>query len=341
VASPLVRGARRAVVGASRLPPVSAVVASLARRDRGRPDRLAVLTYHRVGTAEDGGYPGIVSATTATFAEQMAWLAEDYHPISLAELLARRDGGPALPKRAVLVTFDDAYRCFASEAWPILRAQGVPAALFVPTAYPGNADRDFWWDRLYRAVHAAPAVAGEAVRTTPLGPVDTRSPDAHRRSFAGLRDAVKALPHDEAMAAVLATVEQLGGVSPRPSVLDWPTLRSLQAEGVAMGVHSRTHPLLDRLPVERLDDEIDGARQDLERELGRVEPAIAYPNGNHSPAVLAAVERAGLRLGFTTQRGTEDLTRPAWLTIRRINVGSGASRAILQAQLQGWFDRWI
>jgi peptidoglycan/xylan/chitin deacetylase (PgdA/CDA1 family) len=329
-------------VQASRIPPVPAAVASLARRDRGRRDHLAVLTYHRVGTADDDGYPGIVSASSAAFAEQVAWLAADYHPISLADLLARRDGGPALPRRAVLLTFDDAYRCFASDAWPVLRARGVPAALFVPTAYPGVADRDFWWDRLYRAVLATPGTgtAGAPI-TTSLGPVDARSPDARRRSFAGLRDAVKALPHDEAMAAVQATVERLGGVPARPLVLDWPTLRTLQAEGVAMGVHTRTHPLLDRLPAARLDDEIDGARQDLERELGRVEPAIAYPNGNHSPAVLAAVERAGLRLGFTTERGTNDLARPAWLTIRRINVGGGASRAILQAQLQGWFDRWM
>jgi peptidoglycan/xylan/chitin deacetylase (PgdA/CDA1 family) len=329
-------------VQASRIPPVPAAVASLARRDRGRRDHLAVLTYHRVGTADDDGYPGIVSASSAAFAEQVAWLAADYHPISLADVLARRDGGPALPRRAVLLTFDDAYRCFASDAWPVLRARGVPAALFVPTAYPGVADRDFWWDRLYRAVLATPGTgtAGAPI-TTSLGPVDTRSRDARRRSFAGLRDAVKALPHDEAMAAVQATVERLGGVPARPLVLDWPTLRTLQAEGVAMGVHTRTHPLLDRLPAARLDDEIDGARQDLERELGRVEPAIAYPNGNHSPAVLASVERAGLRLGFTTERGTNDLARPAWLTIRRINVGGGASRAILQAQLQGWFDRWM
>ncbi len=67
-----------------------------------------------------------------------------------------------------------------------------------------------------------------------------------------------------------------------------------------------------------------------------MEPAIAYPNGNHSPAVLAAVERRGLRLGFTTRRGTNDLTRPAWLTLQRINVGSATSRSLLRAQLHGW-----
>lgn len=332
------RAARRPALLASDLGPVRAATAALARQDRGRPDRLAILTYHRVDTPDDEAYPGIVSATPEAFARQVAWLAADYHPIALADLLARLDGGPALPRRAVLVTVDDAYACFAEHAWPVLRAHGVPAVLFVPTAFPGEPDRAFWWDRLYRSVLAA---AGDQVAATALGPVDLRTTATRRRSVRVLRDALKAMPHAEAMAALDATVDQLGERPGRVRVLDWDALRRLAEEGVEMGIHSRTHPLLDRLPADRLDEEIAGARDDLHAALGSAAaPAIAYPNGNHSAAVLAAVERAGLRVGFATARGTNDLGRPDWLALRRINVGMGTGQAALQAQLHGWLDRW-
>jgi peptidoglycan/xylan/chitin deacetylase (PgdA/CDA1 family) len=319
--------------------PVRTTVGALARRDRGRRDQLAVLTYHRVDTPSPDTYAGMISASPEAFAAQVEWLAADYHPISMAELLARRDGGPALPRKAILLTFDDAYDCFARHAWPTLRAAGVPATLFVPTAYPGAPQREFWWDRLARAVSACPA---EGLLATALGEVDLRDAPSREASSRRLREAAKALPHDDAMAAIDATVEVLGGASgPVGSrVLDWAALRRLHAEGVSLGVHTRTHPLLDRLPAERLDDEIDGAYSDLVREIGPTDPTIAYPNGNHSPVVLAAVERSGLRLGFTTRRGTNDLDSPAWLTLQRINVGSATTQAMLQVQVQGWFGAW-
>ena len=328
--------------GALDLPPVRGAISLVAGWDRGRRDRLAILTYHRVDEPADDLFPGLISATPEMFDRQVAWLADAYQPVSLAEVLARRDGGPALPRRAVLITFDDAYRSFGDHAWPILLAHGVPAALFVPTAYPDRPDRSFWWDRLYRAlIHSRATGSLE----TPLGTVILARPDDRRRSFRALRTAVKGLPHEQAMAAVDETVEMLGGAPDRPTgsgptVLGWTELRALQAAGVEIGVHTRTHPLLDRLPAADLDGEIDGARVDLDRELDASAPAIAYPNGNHAPPVLAAVERAGLRLGFSTRRGTNDLRRPEWLTLRRINVSMSADRAALTPQLHGWLDRW-
>lgn len=332
------RAARRSAIAAGDLAPVRTATAALARQDRGRRDRLAILTYHRVDTPDDDAYPGIVSATPDAFAQQMAWLADGYHPIALSDLLARLDGGPALPRRAVMVTFDDAYACFPAHAWPAMRALGVPATMFVPTAYAADPGLAFWWDRLYRSVVGA---AADGAMATPLGPVDLRTMVARRRSFRGLRDALKAMPHVEAMAALEATLAQLGERPGRVAVLGWDALRSLSDQGVAMGVHSRTHPLLPRLPVDELDGEIAGSRDDLQGALGAAAaPAIAYPNGDHSPAVLGAVVRAGLRLGFATTRGTNDLRRPDWLAMRRINVGHATGQAALQAQVHGWLDRW-
>ena len=42
----------------------------------------------------------------------------------------------------MLLTFDDAYRDFATNAWPTLKRYGLPATLFVPTAYAGERSRN-------------------------------------------------------------------------------------------------------------------------------------------------------------------------------------------------------
>jgi peptidoglycan/xylan/chitin deacetylase (PgdA/CDA1 family) len=328
--------ARRAAAAVVDAPPVSGTIRRLAARDRGRADQLAVLTYHRVAEPDDTLYPGLISATPSDFAKQIAWLARHYRVVSLPEVVARHAGGDALPPRSVLLTFDDAYADFGTNAWPVLKEHAAPATLFVPTAYPGDPARSFWWDRLHRALIHAPA----EVVATPAGELDLRTAEDRARVGRGLRNAMKELPHDEAMARVDALVEAIGGDRVGGCVLSWDALRTLAGDGLSIGVHTRTHPLLDRLPVERLEGEIAGARDDLEREIGTSVTTIAYPNGNHSPTVLAAVAAGGLGIGFTTRRGTNDLRRPDWLTLRRINIGRSTSPAILAAQLHRWFRYW-
>jgi peptidoglycan/xylan/chitin deacetylase (PgdA/CDA1 family) len=329
---------RRVALGVLQAPLVARAVRRLAKRDPGRPDLLAVLTYHRVDEPADDLYPGLISATPGAFATQVAWLARSYQLVSLGDVLARLDGGDALPPRSVLITFDDAYRDFASKAWPVLRANRAPAALFVPTAYPGDPTRAFWWDRLHRALTRS---AGPEPVVTPMGDLALSTPDDRRVAFKRLRAELKSRPHEEAMDAVDAIVSALGGESrDGGAVLDWDELRAVAAEGVELGIHSRTHPLLDQLPVHALDGEIAGAWEDLQREVPGSAPAIAYPNGNHSPAVQAAARRAGMRAGFATRRGTNRLDRAEPLALRRINVGRATDPTVLAIQLHRWFGHW-
>jgi peptidoglycan/xylan/chitin deacetylase (PgdA/CDA1 family) len=252
--------------------------------------------------------------------------------VSLDEVLAVQEGRADLPPRAVLLTFDDAYDDFAEVAWPLLRHHGLPATLFVPTAYPDVPGRAFWWDRLHEGLAGSVASAVD----TPLGRLPLGSPAERDAATRSLRDFVKSRPHDEAMGHVDALLEDLE-VPDRPSpVLGWDRLRALAADGVALAPHSRTHPLLTRVDAGRLTDEVAGSRADLERELGSAPPAFAYPSGANDEAVVAALAEAGYRLAFTTDRGNESVDAagaPDWLRLRRVNVGGRTTPALLRAQL--------
>ena len=73
---------------------------------------------------------------TAIFDEQMALLDElGYRPVDLDAVLAYYVERRPLPRRAVLITFDDGYRDNLENAVPVLRRYGYPAVLFVPIGY--------------------------------------------------------------------------------------------------------------------------------------------------------------------------------------------------------------
>lgn len=310
------------------------MIASLERLAPWRRGTLAVLTYHRVDVpdARPDLLPSLISASPRDFAEQVDGLRRFAHPVSLQEVLDALPHPQRLPPRAVLVTFDDAYRDFAHHAWPVLRAAGIPATLFVPTAYPEGTRPGFWWDRLWAAVRST---SSETLPDRPIGPRPLRTPEERAAALGSLRAFIKSLPHDEAMRGVERLISALGGSGPdlADAVLGWDELRRLSLDGVTLAPHTRTHPLLDRLPLDQAVDEIVAAHQDLEREVGPTPTVLAYPSGAHSGDAVEAARRAGMTLAFTTERGGNDLRHADPLRLRRINVGMRARTPLIRAQL--------
>lgn len=322
----------KAAVGrAARSPAFDRALGAVERLGPGRAGALPVLAYHRIDDpGATGLYPGLVSAEPDEFARQVAHLASRYRVLSLGDLLDVRRGREPLPRRALLLTFDDAYRDFAEHAWPVLREHGLPVTLFVPTAFVGEPERPFWWDRLYASLVRTEELACEtSLGRWPLGSSAERL-DAYR----ALRTRVKALAHEQAMAVVDEVVARLGEASLGRSLLDWNELRGLAAEGVTLAPHTRTHPLLNRVSLAEAEAEVVGSHADLEREIGTTPRVLAYPSGACSGAVAAMLERCRFELAFTIMRhGVNRLPAVDWLRLRRINVSRSLPLPLLRTSL--------
>jgi peptidoglycan/xylan/chitin deacetylase (PgdA/CDA1 family) len=92
-------------------------------------DQVAVLAYHHISDQVKGD----VTITPELFQEQLKDLRDrGYSFISLSEFKVFMAGGQ-VPPNAVLVTFDDGYKSFYTDAYPILRKLRVPAVNFVIT----------------------------------------------------------------------------------------------------------------------------------------------------------------------------------------------------------------
>ncbi|MGW8633188.1 polysaccharide deacetylase family protein [Streptomyces sp. NPDC055793] len=131
--------------------------------------RVPVLMYHAVA-AEPNDATRALSVTPEAFAAQMAAIADrGLTPIGTAELAAAWRSGRPLPRRPVLITFDDGYEGVHRHALPALAKHGFPATLFVSTGWlrgpydtGGALDTMLDWDQVRELAAAGVEIGGHS-----------------------------------------------------------------------------------------------------------------------------------------------------------------------------------
>lgn len=106
--------------------------------------RVPVLMYHyiRINPVASDRLGYNLSVTPADFAAQMQWLVTNgYHTIFPSELNAALTQGAPLPTKPIVLTFDDGYRDFYDQAWPVLKQYGLKASSAVITTFVDKGDR--------------------------------------------------------------------------------------------------------------------------------------------------------------------------------------------------------
>jgi peptidoglycan/xylan/chitin deacetylase (PgdA/CDA1 family) len=94
--------------------------------DRGVP----ILMYHLVSNPPASApYPELY-VRPRDFVEQMRWLADrGFHAVTLARAYNYWTNGAALPKRPIVISFDDGYLSQYTRAFPVLSAHNWPGVL--------------------------------------------------------------------------------------------------------------------------------------------------------------------------------------------------------------------
>jgi peptidoglycan/xylan/chitin deacetylase (PgdA/CDA1 family) len=109
--------------------------------------RMPVLMYHHVQTKEVAKADKQTSLTTYTdfFQKQMQYLKDKgYNVADMNDLINFFDNGTSVTSKSVLLTFDDGYEDFSTDAFPILQDLGFRATVFVPTGLMDNPGYLTW-----------------------------------------------------------------------------------------------------------------------------------------------------------------------------------------------------
>jgi peptidoglycan/xylan/chitin deacetylase (PgdA/CDA1 family) len=309
-------------------------------------ERLTVLAYHRIidyQRPDFADYLPVVSATPAMFEQQMAFVRDHFHVISLDDLHRALTAGAPLPDNPLLITFDDGYLDNYTNAYPILKRFGFPAVIFLATSRMDDPT-PLWWDAVARYFHHTPRTEAKLplVGEVALG-------DDRRALLDRLLGELKTLPEADKQAAVEQVRAALAVTDPddAPLFMSWDQVREVVSNGVDCQAHTVTHPIMTRISVDEQHRQLERSRAHIMEQTGKDVAAFAYPNGTHAdyaPETMRLLQDTSYKTAFTLTAGPmrwrQVKVHP--LQIRRVYLGYQDTFELFALKVMGLpalFDR--
>ena len=296
-----------------------------------------VLLYHRVLTEAEraatfSSTAIIVSPTT--FERQLRFLRRHFTVVGPEEFHDWLSGKHRYQRPPCLITFDDGWQDNLDHAHPRLKAEGMPALIFLPTAYIGSG-KSFWQERLSRLLYRLgqqpllqehPLVARynwEDLFSAQGAELIERAGNLARTfKIRSLQEVDTIITEVSAALAAFPKKDEHADVD---IFLSWEAVREMRTNGIHFGSHTVTHPILTQVDAATVKTELHESRRTLEQRLQTPVRLLAYPNGNHDAQTCQQAREAGYDLAFTTV--------PGWvqpgddpMRIRRHNIHEGAHR---------------
>jgi peptidoglycan/xylan/chitin deacetylase (PgdA/CDA1 family) len=279
-----------------------------------------ILLYHRV--IELPSDPQWLCVAPGHFAEHLRILQKHTNPLRLEQLVqALQDKN--IPRRSVVVTFDDGYADNLINAKPLLEQYNIPATVFITTGYIGSK-REFWWDELDRLLlqngtlpetlrlrvkgNSYQWELGEAAhysmdyweRNRGWHVEEKHNPSGRQGLYRSLGTLLRSLA-DKERQNVLNELQAWCGADS----INRPTHRTLSSEEVIsladgglveIGAHSVTHPVFSAIAADAQRSEIQESKTHLEKILGHPVTSFAYPFGtrdDYKAETVAHVREVG------------------------------------------------
>ena len=264
-----------------------------------------ILIYHRVNPYRN---PFMIDVKhPSSFEGHVRFLRRTFNVLSLDEVMDRLRKGEPVPKKTVVITFDDGYEDNYSYAYPILKKYAVPATVFLTA---GNIERreTLWFDKVLTAFEKT-GVSSLHVPGTDISFSSLEDRKRRVSSACRLLSFLKRLPNEDRLTMVEEITERLDVRSvgrTSHQLLNWEQVREMAENGISFGSHTMTHPILSTITSDEVREEIMESKQLIEDRIDRPVRFFAYPNGrvqDYSAEAPLILKDAGYEAALTTERG--------------------------------------
>lgn len=232
-----------------------------------------IFMYHRIESREDGQ-----GLSASQFRRHVAIIKDHFQPMTLSDLLSAKERGE-VPPNAVVVTFDDGYADFAEAAFPILKEAEVPVTLFITTGFV-NGDTWLWPDQIRYAIFNSQKHQLKFPALDLTFDIKSRPTEA----WSAIADYCLTISNEKKLDLIVDIFKKLEVPFPvripdEYSPVSWLQVNKMIEEGLDIGSHSITHPVLTKLNAEQLFEELKNSKNTIQQQTGKSVDVFCYPNG--------------------------------------------------------------
>lgn len=290
--------------------------------------QLTILLYHGVTRERGVGIENFACKhlEADVFDEQMRYISQECQVLSMEDVARLCHEARPFPRKAVAVTFDDAFQNVYSVAYPILRKYAVPFTFYVSTGFV-DSDRLFWVDMIEDCVNRS--VREELSLPTFALPLPLRSQEERMDACRSLKRRCKQVPNATKDLIISALIRESGVMpgqeaSPNYRMVSWAQLDEMANDPlVTIGSHSHSHNVMSQVPVNDLRRDIEASLGIMAERLGRPIRHFSYPEGGRehfNERVIADLKAHGIvccpsAICGLNPRGTDPFL------LRRVMVG--------------------
>lgn len=289
--------------------------------------KLYVAMYHYTRDLVHTRYPAIKGLDYHLFEQQLQFFKNEFHVVTMEEVLRTIEKKKELPEHAVLLTFDDGYIDNFTVAFPLLQKYKLQGSFFIPgRTFTENVLLDVNKIHFILASGAVENIREDLLEL--LNQYRNTYPSLPSNESLYQQYAVKSR-FDNADTIFVKRVLQTGipenirseiasilfkkyvGLSEcdfsRELYMNRDQIRCMKENGMFIGLHGYDHYWMGKLPQEKMKEDVKKALEIMDEFINRKAWVMNYPYGNFNDDVVQYIANQGCKMGLTTEVRMADL----------------------------------
>jgi peptidoglycan/xylan/chitin deacetylase (PgdA/CDA1 family) len=288
-----------------------------------------ILLYHRIvdGNSNYLNKGASVHHPVRDFEREIKYFKRHFPILNMDEVVKNLKLGKGFKRPSLAITFDDGYLDNYTLAYPILKKHGVPATIYLTTGLVGTRD-GIWTEQIGVAFLETkkdhlnfPALLGD--RTIPI-----KTKEEKEQANKEVSETLKLIPDNERRELIQELFEKLevgekSGHFGERMMLNWREVQEMRKDGITIGSHSHTHPILSQMPSEKAKDEILNSKKVVEKYVDIEVKHFSFPNGreeNFSEELRDYCREIGFESVCSVVYGPYDIAKRDPFALKRVGA---------------------